>query len=203
MDFWLATTTIATILVCYILLLFKLKPADEPSDFSDLFGSLQDGGQTLSMAQRRELLEKHEEERIKESVETKVENVTLEILKEIESLSDTKGRHILHLARMYVPSVLARPRAFEVYWTDNHPMIGSSYVNIYGRIFNSGSTTAYNVVYTVRIYDAHDTLLKTEEIRVGNIAGKSYETFDIDIEYSGDADRVTSTLRCDVIDILI
>ena len=85
----------------------------------------------------------------------------------------------------------------EVYWTDNHPIIGSPYVNIYCSIFNSGSQTAYSVVYTVRIYDAYDTLLKTEEIHLGNIAGKSYQTFDTDIEYSGDADYVTTTLTYD------
>ena len=92
MDFLSSIIEIAILLVyieIVILLLFKLKPADE--------SSLQDGGQALSMAQRRELLE------------TKIENVTLGILKEIEILSDTKGRHIYHLARMYVPSISARP----------------------------------------------------------------------------------------------
>lgn len=85
----------------------------------------------------------------------------------------------------------------EVYYTDNHPIIGSPYVNIYGSIFNSGSQTAYSVVYTVRIYDAYDTLLKAEEIHLGNIAGKSHEAFDVDIEYSGDADYITTTLTYD------
>ena len=82
----------------------------------------------------------------------------------------------------------------EVYWTDNHPLFASPYVSIEGTIFNSGSQTAYSVVYTIRIYDASDTLLKTEEIHLGNIYGKSYETFDVDIEYSGDADYITTTL---------
>ena len=98
MDFWSFIIEIAILLVyieIVILLLFKLKPANE---------SLQDGGQALSIAQRREL------------AETEVENVALEILKEIEILSDTKGRHILHLAKMYVPSVLARPRASKIRW---------------------------------------------------------------------------------------
>lgn len=86
----------------------------------------------------------------------------------------------------------------EVYWTDNHPLIGSPYVNIYGSIFNSGSQTAYSVVCTVRVYDVYDTLLKTEPIHLGNIEGKSYQSFDVDIEYSGDAENVTTTLGYEV-----
>ena len=86
----------------------------------------------------------------------------------------------------------------EVYWTDNHPLIGSPYVNIHGSIFNSGSQTAYSVVCTVRVYDVYDTLLKTEPIHLGNIEGKSYQSFDVDIEYSGDAEYVTTTLGYEV-----
>lgn len=82
----------------------------------------------------------------------------------------------------------------EVYWTDHHPLFSSPYISIEGTIFNSGSQTAYSVVYTVRIYDASDTLLKTEEIHLGNIYGKSYETFDVDIGYSGDADYITTSI---------
>lgn len=85
----------------------------------------------------------------------------------------------------------------EVSWTDNHPWFASPYIDYYGTIFNSGSQTAYSVVLTVRIYDASDTLLKTEEIHLGNIAGKSYQAFDVDIEYSGDADHLTSALTYD------
>ena len=36
----------------------------------------------------------------------------------------------------------------ETYWKDNHPF-GTSYVNYYGNVFNSGYKTAYNVVLTV------------------------------------------------------
>lgn len=85
----------------------------------------------------------------------------------------------------------------EVSWSDNHPLFASPYASIKGTIFNSGSQTAYSVVYTVRIYDASDTLLKTEEIHIGNIDGKSYETFDVDIGYSGDADYITTALTYD------
>lgn len=85
----------------------------------------------------------------------------------------------------------------EVYWNDNHPVIGLPFVNIYGSIFNSGSQSAYSVVYTVRIYDEFDTLLETEEIHLGIISGKSYVAFDVDIEYSGDADYISTALTFD------
>ena len=82
----------------------------------------------------------------------------------------------------------------EVYWTDKHPLTGSPYINIYGSIFNSGSQTASSVVLTVKVYDVYDTLLKSEEIHLGTIAGRSYKSFDVDIEYSGVADHVITTL---------
>ena len=75
-------------------------------DFSDFFKTLQDDGQ-MPMAQRGELAEKHEEKGIKELTETRAEKVTLEILREIEILSETGGRHIFHLAKAYVPSMFS------------------------------------------------------------------------------------------------
>ena len=85
----------------------------------------------------------------------------------------------------------------EVFWTDDHPVVGLPFVNIYGSIFNSGSQSAYSVVYTVRIYDEFDILLKTEEIHLGSITGRSYITFDVNIEYSGDADYISTVLTFD------
>ena len=66
-DFWLATTAILIIIVCYILLV-KFKPANESSDFSEL---LQETSENLSVTRRRELLEKYKEERIKEYLHRK------------------------------------------------------------------------------------------------------------------------------------
>jgi len=70
-DFWLATTAIAIIMVCYILLLFKLKSASESSDLSDFLESLQESSENLSTTRRRELLEKYKDERIKEYLRSK------------------------------------------------------------------------------------------------------------------------------------
>jgi prefoldin subunit 5 len=82
----------------------------------------------------------------------------------------------------------------EVYWEDYYP---SPYIHVYGSVFNSGSLTAYNVVCTVRIYDKYNRLLKTENIGIGDIDGKSYRAFSNIIEYYGDADYITYTLTCD------
>ena len=65
-NFWLATTAIAIIIVCYILLLVKSKSANESSDFSDFLELLQETDENLSVTRRRELLEKIKEERIRE-----------------------------------------------------------------------------------------------------------------------------------------
>ncbi|MBE0512291.1 hypothetical protein IBX38_04500 [Candidatus Bathyarchaeota archaeon] len=63
MDFLLATTAIIIVIICYVLLLAKLKPANESSEFSKL---LQETYEDLSVQRRMELLEKIKEERIKE-----------------------------------------------------------------------------------------------------------------------------------------
>ena len=77
----------------------------------------------------------------------------------------------------------------DTWWTDNHPLFGSSYVNAYGTVVNFGKETAYNVVITVKIYE-EAVLLKTENISLEDIWGEWYGKFDVDIEYSGDADSV-------------
>jgi hypothetical protein len=81
-------------------------------------------------------------------------------------------------------------------WTD-HQRYPSPYISIEGSIFNSGSETAYNTILTVRIFDSASTLLKSEEIHLGTVAGKSYNAFDVDIQYSGRADSVTTTITYD------
>ena len=61
-DFLLATTAIIIVIICYVLLLAKLKPANDSSEFSKL---LQGTYEDLSVQRRMELLEKIKEERIK------------------------------------------------------------------------------------------------------------------------------------------
>ena len=84
-----------------------------------------------------------------------------------------------------------------VRWSDHHPLFGATYISISGTIFNSGTNSAYKVVLTVKIYDSADTLLKSEELGFGTISGKSYKNFDTTIEYSGDAEYITTTLTYD------
>ncbi len=62
-DFLLATTAIIIVIICYVLLLAKLKPGNESSEFSKL---LHETYEDLSAQRRMELLEKIKEERIKE-----------------------------------------------------------------------------------------------------------------------------------------
>jgi len=70
-DFLLATTAIAIIIICYIILLFKLKPSNESSELSELSELLQETEEDLSPQRRTEILEKYKEERIKEYLDRK------------------------------------------------------------------------------------------------------------------------------------
>jgi len=79
-------------------------------------------------------------------------------------------------------------------WTDNHPLFSSPYVHLEGTIFNSGSSTAGNVQLVIRIYNSQGTLLKTETMNIGDIEGKTYKNISIDVQYSGDADKIETEL---------
>jgi len=64
-GFLLATTAVVIMIVCYVVLLVKLKPSNELSENFD-FSELQENDESLSVQRRTELLEKIKEERIKE-----------------------------------------------------------------------------------------------------------------------------------------
>ena len=70
-DFLLATTAIVIIIVCYVVLLAKLKPSNEPFESSDFLELLQETEENLSVSRRKELLEKYKEERIKDYLNKK------------------------------------------------------------------------------------------------------------------------------------
>lgn len=74
--------------------------------------------------------------------------------------------------------------------------LGTDYVTVKGTIFNSGSNSASNVVFTVRLYNSASTLLKTEQITFGTILGKSYENFNTDIGAEG-VSYITTSLTHD------
>ena len=67
-DFLLATTAVIIIIICYVLLLAKLKPADEASELSKL---LEETYGESSEQRRMETLEKIKKERIKEYLDRK------------------------------------------------------------------------------------------------------------------------------------
>ena len=70
-DFLLATTAIFIIIVCYAVLLVKLKTSNESFESSDFLELLQETEENLSVSRRKELLEKIKEERIKEYLNRK------------------------------------------------------------------------------------------------------------------------------------
>jgi cell division protein FtsL len=125
--------------------------------------------------------------------ESKILMLNAEII-DLQNQADFLRNRIASLEREIDSLKAPQLHEVEVYWEDYHPLFGKPYIRIHGSIFNSGVKTAYNVICTVRIYDKYNTILKTEEIHLGNIDGKSYKTFDEIIEYYGDADHVTTSL---------
>ena len=70
-DFLLATTAIIIIIICYIILVGKLKIENESSESSEFSKLLQETYEDLSVQRRTESLEKIKEERIKEYLDRK------------------------------------------------------------------------------------------------------------------------------------
>jgi len=70
-------------------------------------------------------------------------------------------------------------------WEWNEPWIGSHYVHVSGAVFNSGTYTARNVRINIWLYDSNLTLIRSDTINLGDISGKTYTNFAIDIYYSG------------------
>jgi hypothetical protein len=79
-------------------------------------------------------------------------------------------------------------------WTDN---VGddSNYVNYKGSLFNSGIEKVYNVTLLVTLKGPDNTSLKRTEYVVGDISGWSYQTFDFNIEYSGEVADISAGYR--------
>ena len=74
-------------------------------------------------------------------------------------------------------------------WEKHEPAVGQHYVRVRGSIFNSGVYTAKNVQMHVWLYDEENALIGSQIIYLGDIPGKTYVSFDINIYYSGHCDR--------------
>lgn len=79
-------------------------------------------------------------------------------------------------------------------WTDNVG-VDSNYVNYKAGVLNFGYKTAYNVTLLVSIHGIDDTLLKREEIFIGEIGPLNYQAVDVNIEYSGELSHVSAGTR--------
>ncbi|MFB0567767.1 MAG: hypothetical protein ACETVM_04205 [Candidatus Bathyarchaeia archaeon] len=75
-DFVLATSAIVTLVICYVLILAKLKPSDEASE--NLASPLipQENNEDMSKQRRIEMLEKIKEEKIKEYYDRKKRKIS-------------------------------------------------------------------------------------------------------------------------------
>jgi len=75
-------------------------------------------------------------------------------------------------------------------------IFGTDYVTVGGTIFNSGTYSATNVAFTVRVYNNAMTLIETKLISFGTILGKSYVNFE-DVIYAEGAYYVTEEVTSD------
>ena len=75
-DFVLATSAIVTLIICYVLILAKLKPSDEASE--NLASPLipRENSEDMSKQRRMEMLEKIKEEKIKEYYHRKKQKIS-------------------------------------------------------------------------------------------------------------------------------
>lgn len=88
---------------------------------------------------------------------------------------------------------LEAPQLHEVdfEWDRHEPPVGQHYMRVKGSIFNSGIHTAKNVQMYVWLYNKENTLIGSQVIYLGDIPGKSYVSFSVDIYYSGSCANYT------------
>ncbi len=82
---------------------------------------------------------------------------------------------------------LKAPQLHEVgfEWEKHEPAVGLHYMRVKGSVFNSGVYTAKNVQIYIWLYDDNNTLIASQIIYLGDIPGKTYASFSVDIYYSG------------------
>jgi len=82
---------------------------------------------------------------------------------------------------------LKAPQLHEVgfEWEKHEPAVGQHYMRVKGSVFNSGVYTAKNVQIYVWLYDDNNTLIASQLIYLGDIPGKTYVSFSMNIYYSG------------------
>ncbi len=73
-DFVLATSAIVTLMICYVLILAKLKPSDESSENRASPMIPQENSENMSKQRRIDMVEKIKEEKIKEYYNRKKRN---------------------------------------------------------------------------------------------------------------------------------
>jgi len=76
-------------------------------------------------------------------------------------------------------------------WTNNEGD-DSDFVNYKGALFNTGLDKIYNATLLVRIKGADGTTLERVEFFIGEINGLNYQSFDFNIEYSGEMTDLSS-----------
>ena len=95
------------------------------------------------------------------------------------------------LSESYSSLTRAFPMLVNDQWTDNIG-VDFNYVHYEGIIFNSGYRKAYKVTLLVSIYGIDKTLLEREEFLIGDINLLQYQTFDVNVEYSGELTEVST-----------
>ncbi|MEM4606719.1 MAG: hypothetical protein QXV93_00905 [Zestosphaera sp.] len=82
---------------------------------------------------------------------------------------------------------LEAPQLHEVgfEWVRHEPPVGQHYMSVRGSIFNSGIQVAKNVQMYVWLYNEENALIGSQVIYLGDIPGKSYVSFNVNIYYSG------------------
>ncbi|MGP3668218.1 MAG: hypothetical protein ACKD6N_07870 [Candidatus Bathyarchaeota archaeon] len=68
-------------------------------------------------------------------------------------------------------------------WEWHEPWMGKYYVRVTGVVFNSGEYTAKNTRIDIWLYDSNKALIKSYTINLGEIPGKSYRSFSVEVEY--------------------
>ena len=115
-----------------------------------------------------------------------VANYTNSLLIKIDNLEKTNNELQLELETVKEPFFYDLKNEYtDYYWMD------PPYIRCKGISFNAGFEDATNVILTINLWDPVGWLITSKSFEMGDIKGRDYQNFDVNVEYFRKVDKIT------------
>lgn len=115
-----------------------------------------------------------------------VVNFTNSLLVRIDNLEENNKDLLLQLETVKEPFFYDLSNEYtDYYWID------PPYIRCKGIAFNAGFEDASNVILTINLWDPVGWLITSKSFELGDIKGRNYQNFDLNVEYFRKVDNIT------------